>query len=145
MMQEKNQLLQKKHRQKSFFFRATLQGINQPIEIMDNVKYTLTCCNTLSALNVYIQRLKIWNLFTGLHEDPQNSAQDHIHALAQEGRSLLKKAIFLSLKGTVCFLSGDDNSGTKLHQKAARLEKRELILLAECRSLINDQTSKEAE
>lgn len=102
----------------------------------DIVKYTAFYLNSAAKLKGCADRLQIWNLFCGLYEEPANSEQDHIHALAMEGRERLKEVIRLTLSGCAKKLAGSDKRGDKLLRSAENKERRELMLMAECRKLM---------
>ena len=91
-----------------------------------------------------LQKLKGWNLISGLYEYPENKDEDLVHAYAQQARDIVVQMVRLMCERVTAALKGKAGRHENLTRKLQDLGERERNLCSLCHQALLNLKGKEA-
>lgn len=91
-----------------------------------------------------LQKLKGWNLISGLYEYPENKDEDLVHAYAQQARDIVVQMVRLMCERVTAALKGKAGRHENLTRKLQDLGERERNLCTLCHQALLNLKGKEA-
>lgn len=102
------------------------------------------CTDTIARLGELVESWRGWNVLCAVNEQPRNEQEDIAHALAVEGRELVKNSLRLTFALGEAAMRGDAKRVERLVHVLDQLDSRESRLAGLCQNAIRQTEGKEA-